>query len=110
MKVTVKITDSFKKEAKPLLKKHKSLTSDLKNLEKDLLLDPALGTPLGNNTFKIRLKIASKGKGKSGGARVITCAKVVQDKVFLLKLYDKSEKETVDDKELQILLEATGLL
>jgi len=65
VKVIVKITDSFKKEAKPLLKKYKSLTADLPNLEKELLLDPALGTPLGNNTFKIRLKLAVKARGKA---------------------------------------------
>jgi len=114
VKVTVKITDSFKKEAKPLLKKHKSLAADLKGLEKDLLSNPTLGTPLGNNTFKIRLKIASKGKGKSGGARVISyletelIAKLATEDsettVNLISIYDKSETATITERELKRLI------
>ena len=56
------------------------------------------------------MAISSKGKGKSGGARVITCVKVVQQNIFLLFIYDKSEKETIGDNELIMLLEAAGLL
>ena len=62
MKVIVEITANFKKEAKPLLKRYKSLSTDLARLEEELLLNPSLGIPLGNNTFKIRLKIANKGE------------------------------------------------
>lgn len=72
MKVTVRITNNFKSEAKPLLKKYKSLSNDLLKLEKDLIANPRLGTPLGQDAYKIRLKISSKNKGKSGGARVIS--------------------------------------
>lgn len=72
MKVTVRITKNFKTEAKPLLKKYHSLAGDLQNLEKELLASPRLGVSLGNDAYKIRLKITSKGKGKSGGARVIS--------------------------------------
>lgn len=72
MIVTVRITKSFKTAAKPLLKKYPSLSRDLLALETELTNNPKLGTPLGNNTYKIRLKIASKGRGKSGGARIIS--------------------------------------
>ncbi len=72
MKVTVNITKSFKTAAKPLLKKYQSLSKDLLNLEKALASTPRLGTPLGKEAYKIRLKVISKGKGKSGGARVIS--------------------------------------
>ncbi len=68
MKVTVSITNNFKSEAKPLLKKYKSLTNDLLQLEKELTENTRLGTPLGQDAYKIRLKIFSKNKGKSGGA------------------------------------------
>jgi mRNA-degrading endonuclease RelE of RelBE toxin-antitoxin system len=70
--VTVRITKSFKTAVKPLLKKYPSLSKDLLVLESELIKNPKLGTPLGLNAFKIRLKISSKGKGKSGGARVIS--------------------------------------
>jgi len=62
--------------------------------------EPVQGNPLGKDCYKIRLAITSKGKGKSGGARVITCIKITSDKVFLLSIYDKSEKEDISDKEL----------
>jgi mRNA-degrading endonuclease RelE of RelBE toxin-antitoxin system len=116
VKVTVNITKSFKAAAKPLLKKYKSLSKDLLNLEKDLSKTPRLGTPLGKDTYKIRLKITSKGKGKSGGARVISLiettlvgfAEIVSDEeiiVNLLTIYDKSDVETISDKELKELIQ-----
>ena len=68
MKAEVRITRSFKKAVKPLLKKYSSLLGELAKLETELLANPKIGTPLGSNVYKIRLKIKSKGKGKSGGA------------------------------------------
>lgn len=67
--------------------------------------NPEQGTALGNDCYKIRLAIASKGKGKSGGARVITYVQISQTTVYLLTIYDKNEKENISDKELQSLLE-----
>ena len=69
-----------------------------------LKINPSQGTSLGNNCYKIRLSIASKGKGKSGGSRVITCFKVSEDSVYLLTIFDKSEKENIPDKDLKELL------
>ena len=72
MKVEVKVTESFRKAAKPLIKKHKSFLNDLSELETKLLANPETGTSLGNNVYRIRLRIKSKGKSKSSGARVIS--------------------------------------
>ena len=103
-------SSSFEKELKGLKKKYPSLKSDLTNLFTLLKSDPHMGVPLGKDCYKIRMAITSKGKGKSGGARVITCVKVVRKNIYLLSVYDKSEKETIDDNELIMLLEAAGLL
>ena len=114
MTVTVKITKSFSSAAKPLLKKYRSLSKDLLNLEKELMVKPRLGTPLGQDVYKIRLKISSKGKGKSGGARVISFVETtligVTEKVSdeeitinLLTIYDKADVENISDKELKEL-------
>lgn len=65
MSVTVRITKSFKTAVKPLLKKYPSLKGDLLKLEKELLEDPKQGIALGDNAYKIRLKISSKGKAKA---------------------------------------------
>lgn len=106
----VKYTHSFERDSKRLTRKYPSLSKDLEKLIDTLEIEPYTGTPLGKDCYKIRLAIASKGTGKSGGGRVITCVKVVRDTVYLLALYDKAEKENLADKELDQLLKAAGLL
>ena len=69
-----------------------------------LEISPEQGTKLGNNCYKIRIAITSKGKGKSGGARMITNFVIAEDTVFLISIYDKSEKEYLSDKALNELL------
>ena len=64
-------SDKFKKEAKRLIKKFPSLKQELLELNEVLTEQPTTGTPLGNDTYKIRIAIKSKGKGKSGGARTL---------------------------------------
>ncbi len=59
------------------------------------------GTAIGRGCYKIRLSIASKGKGKSGGARVITHIQIIKTKVYLLSIYDKSEMGTISDNEIK---------
>jgi mRNA-degrading endonuclease RelE of RelBE toxin-antitoxin system len=98
------ITPAFERDAKSLLKKYKSLKNDLAGLFESLENEPLQGKPLGKDCFNIRLAVTSKGKGKSSGVRVITCTKITTDKIFLLTIYDKSEKEDISDKELNELL------
>ena len=100
----IKITNQFKKEAKHLLKKYRSLATELKELNMSLLEYPSQGIPLGQDCYKIRLAIKSKKKGKSGGARVITLVKIIQETVFLLSIYDKSEKDDISEKELEAFI------
>lgn len=66
--------------------------------------DPHLGTPIGGDCFKISPSIKSKGAGKSGGARVVTCVVAVREEVYLFSIYDKSEQATLSDKRLKELL------
>jgi len=80
---------SFLKEVKHLSKKHPSLKDDLRNLGAELALNPRLGQPIGRHCYEVRLQITSKGKGKSGGARVIThlIVNVENEILYLLKIY-----------------------
>jgi len=96
---------NFKKEAKRLTKKYRSLKAELEVLGQELSEDPTIGTSLGNEVYKIRLAIASKGKGKSGGARVITYVQIDEGTVFLLSIYNKGKRDSISDKEIQKLLE-----
>ena len=104
MKVVVGRT--FEREAKRLIKKYRSLPSEIADLIESLENNPELGTPIGKNCFKIRLAIQSKGQGKRGGARVISCVLAIKEEVVLLSIYDKAEKEDISDLMLQQLLEA----
>ena len=68
---------SFLRDLKALSKKYPSLKDDVNDLVKQLKQHPKSGTPIGKDCYKIRLAIKSKRKGKSGGARVITCVKII---------------------------------
>jgi mRNA-degrading endonuclease RelE of RelBE toxin-antitoxin system len=94
----------FEKELKRLAKKYPSLKTEYSELIQSLHEKPEQGTPIGNHCYKIRMAIASKGKGKSGGARVITYLQVLNTSVYLLSIYDKSEKENITNDELKDLL------
>ena len=97
-------TSNFRKEAKKLIKKYHSLRNELAELSELLEEKPKSGTFLGSSCYKIRLAIKSKGKGKSGGARIITNYKIKNDTVYLLSIYDKSEFDTITDNDLKRLI------
>jgi len=63
-----------------------------------------MGTELGNNTFKIRIKNTDNNKGKSAGHRVITYCINENNEIFLVTIYSKSEKENILDLELKELI------
>lgn len=113
MKYTVKVQYTFAKEAKRLGKRYLSLKEDIAKLGEELLANPHLGTDLGGGLRKIRLAITSKGRGKSGGARVITYTVVVridETDINLLTIYDKAERDSISKNELQELLQKNGLV
>ena len=100
MPFNIEATPEFLSEAKKLAKKHPSIKNDIADLAKLLTTNPTTGTPLGKNAYKVRLAITSKGQGKSGGARVITCVKIVATTVYLVSIYDKSVQGDISDKDL----------
>jgi len=103
-KVKVRTLVEFKRDLKRLRKKYPSLVGELRELEDELRQNPTMGTPIGGSCYKIRLAIASKGKGKSGGARVITYYYVCGKTVYLLSIYDKAEQENISEERIAELL------
>lgn len=101
MKVDFHVTPEFKRMAKALAKRYKSFATDYDKFLNDLEDDPMQGTSLGGGVYKVRKAIASKGKGKSGGARVLIYhVSKLTDELFdisLLTIYDKSEIDNVSD-------------
>lgn len=63
--------------------------------------NPHQRTPLGNDCFKIRLSIAIKNKGKSGGARVKICVYIPDNELYRLSIQDKAERSSLNDKKLK---------
>lgn len=95
----------FDKQFKRLSKKYPSLKKDLSELFNQMELNPFIGKNLGKGCYKIRLAISSKGKGKSGGARIITNVLITDNIVYFLAIYDKSEQTNISDLEIQQLLD-----
>lgn len=108
MKVTFDYLDEFVRKAKILRKKYPSFDDDYDAFLNRLEKNPFLGESLGQHTYKVRMAIASKGKGKSGGARVITYNLQKQNDelvVTLMTIYDKSEISNVTNAYLRSLVE-----
>ncbi|WP_455635670.1 type II toxin-antitoxin system RelE/ParE family toxin [Parabacteroides sp.] len=111
--ISIELAPDFKKAFKQLLKRYRSLGHDLENLIESIQEDPEQGADLGHGLRKLRMAIASKGKGKSGGARVITHTVIfaeAEGTVKLLTIYDKSECDSITDGELRDLMSRNGLL
>ena len=109
MSFSVIPSDKFKKEAKRLIKKFPSLKQELAELSNTLTNTPNSGIFLGNNIYKIRVAIKSKGKGKSGGARVITYLVTQNNEVYLLIIFDKTEFDNIDDNMLKSIIDTLPL-
>ena len=104
MSFDVKTIEVFERKARRLIRKFPSLKHELRVLVAQLKENPETGTSLGHSCYKIRISIASKGKGKSGGSRIITCFKLTRNTVYLLTIFDKSEYESISNPELKELL------
>ena len=85
-------TPVFIKKVKRLKKKFATLSDTLLTLEKELLKNPRLGDSYGKNIYKVRISDESKGKGKSGGFRVITYVIDETDECTSIYLIPKSIK------------------
>ncbi len=112
MNVNVYVSGNFKKEAKRYLKKFRTLNEELASFQQSLLENPRQGDKIAEGVYKVRLASKSKGKGKSGGFRIINYLVEVEAaddssvhiSVILLSIYDKSEVSTLSDKEISNLI------
>ena len=101
--VNISYLPEFLKQAKRLTKKYPSFPEDFHTCINEITANPLAGSDLGGGIRKVRMSIKSKGKGKSGGARVITFNMAVDAdhrNITLLTVYDKSERETISDAEI----------
>ena len=108
--ISVIILPSFEKSAKRLIKKYKSLGSEISYFIELTEKDGIQGTLLGNGIYKARLSVRSKGKGKSGGLRVISYHELIvsieDETVYMVTIYDKSEISSVSKAKIEKILRA----
>ncbi|MAC85051.1 MAG: addiction module toxin RelE [Arcobacter sp.] len=102
--MNILFSENFLKEAKVLSKKYKLLKSDLKEAVKEIESSSNLGVSLGFNLFKKRVKNSSIPTGKSGGFRIIIFQQV-EDKIILISIFSKTDKENLSDNELVLSLQ-----
>ncbi|MDE7474949.1 MAG: addiction module toxin RelE [Duncaniella sp.] len=105
-------TPDFERAFKVLAKRHRSLKRDMLDFIKSLQENPFQGDELTPGIRKIRMAITSKGRGKSGGARVITYTLLTAEKegrVYLMDIYDKADYSTVDLRIIQQTVKDLGL-
>lgn len=105
MSFEVRTIPPFDRQVKRLAKKYPSIKQDLRALGGSLQANPKQGSALGNGSYKVRMPISSKGRGRSGGARIITHLIVRAERIYLLAVYDKSEQATLSDKEIRVLID-----
>ena len=109
--ITVSVSDDFAKEAKRLAKKYPSFKQDYKDFLVSIKNNPLQGDEITKKIRKIRMAIKAKGKGKSGGARVITfniLTDIENGQVVFLLLYDKEDASTVKVNVVKQLVRDMG--
>jgi len=108
MSYEVRVVDEFKKDVKKLFKKYRSIKTDILDLIEKLEEDYTIGIDLGSNLYKIRVKNSDIG-GKSGGYRVIYYTRLTNDRVYLLTIFSKTQKENIDVKSLKPIVDKIEL-
>lgn len=114
MNVEVFVSDNFRREAKKYLKKFRTLKEELEVFQRSLLENPHIGDKITDRVYKVRLASKSKGKGKSGGFRIINYLLESEEdetgttriSVILLSIYDKSETSTLSDNHIAHLIDS----
>ena len=104
MSYTIVEQELYLKALKKLSKKYKNIETDIENFLLDLSSLDDLGTELKNNVYKVRIANSNKNKGKSAGYRLITYAKMIENEIHLIYIYDKSSLENISEKEIDTLL------
>ena len=108
MTLTIKPLENLTKSIKKLAKKYKNIAQDLKELQNELLNNPKARIELGNYCYKIRLANSSVPTGKSGGFRVVYYKKI-EDTLYLMEIYSKSDMENITDEKILEILKNNGL-
>lgn len=104
-KLSIVPFQSFVKDVKKLKKRYKNILKDIEVFKALLEENPMVGESLGHGIYKVRVKNSDKNQGKSGGYRVITCFIDENNTVYLVRMYDKSDIESIQTATLVSIVE-----
>jgi hypothetical protein len=95
----------FDKNLVRFCKKYQSLKSEYLAFVELTENEGVQGVALGKGIYKARLAVKTKGKGKSGGLRIISYSDIILsfdgETVILVEIYDKNEFSTVSKKIIE---------
>lgn len=105
--LTIKDTDTFNKAVKALKKRFRTIEKDWMDFVNSIKTDEDLGVHLGDGIYKTRIANSDKHSGKSGGYRLISYLKLIDNELYLLYIYDKSDFESIHENKIdQLIIEA----
>jgi mRNA-degrading endonuclease RelE of RelBE toxin-antitoxin system len=104
MKLQIIEQPLYQKAFKKLSKQYKNINQDVDDFLDSIASKKDLGIELKSNIFKVRIKNSDKNKGKSAGYRLISYLAIIENKLHLLYIYDKSKLITLTEKEIDNLI------
>lgn len=105
--VSIEETDTFAKAVKKLQKRFKNIENDCNKFIDTIKTTDNLGTDLGGGVYKVRIANSDKQTGKSSGYRLISYLKLIDNTLYLMYIYDKSDLDTVSEKQIDTLIKKT---
>ena len=103
-KLIIKDTETFNKDVKKLKKRYKHIEKDYIDFINSIKSIDDLGINLGNNIFKVRIANSDKNRGKSSGYRLISYLKLIENELYVIYIYDKSDMENINENEIDKLI------
>lgn len=102
--IHIKDTETFNKAVKRLKKRFRTIEKDCQTFIDSIATDEDLGIHLGNGVYKVRIPNSDKQSGKSGGYRLISYLKLIDNALYLMYIYDKSDLDNVSENEIDQLI------
>lgn len=103
MERTIIPTHLFSREINKLIKKRSLLVNDYNDFKEELGKNPELGDLIIGTAGCRKTRLKSASKGKSGGFRICYYDLTEKNKLYLLFVYAKNDKEDLNAEEKHTL-------
>jgi len=107
--IQIVFSDEFKTRLRTLLKRYRSIRTDIQPLLNELQSGNFIGDQIpgtGYTVFKVRLKNSDIQKGKSGGYRVIYQLRG-DTYILLVVIYSKSDQDDIPANQICDIIDRT---